>query len=598
MTPEPASDNSPEWARVESLFHAALEHPPGEQITWVDAQAQIAASIRAEAKSLLAAFHRHQVLSETAPQSQVTDEPRLPERFGPYRPVRLLGRGGMGVVYLARRDDGQFDQLVAVKTILETFADTEFLRRFQTERQLLATLNHPHITRLLDGGLSSAGDPYLVTEFVEGAALDRYSDAQKLDVRQRIKLFLQVCNAVGYAHRNLILHRDLKPANIMVTNDGVVKLLDFGTASLIDNASVGTLTQAPLLTPRYASPEQLRGERAGVGCDVYSLGVVLFELLTGETPFGESNSVVGQLNRASGDTNPSTLSVAVTEEAAVARGTSRERLRKQLAGDLQAVVGKALEGKPAARYQSVPELAADLENYLIGNPVKARPQTAIYRTGKFLRRHWLPVAAAVLFVGAISTTAAIALQQAKAARAEAARAEKLIQFLSEMMGPGGRTFNLEQYTVVQMLESAEKRLQKGGIADPLTEAILRKSLGESFTIMDRRPQAKQQLQLALAVFEKLGYHEDAASVLNSLAINARQDGHFGEALDLVDQALLHVQELGKRALPKQKFNIKHQRARILGTFLGQRLDEVEATLTEIIAMANQVPSISRKDLVS
>ena len=315
MNKIPPATGDLDWRRVETLFHAALEQAPAERERWLDSQAGAGTGIRDEVASLLEALRQHQEHSSTAEPREPEREP-APVRFGPYETIRLLGRGGMGAVYLARRVDGQFDQTVALKSMASHLGHGEFLRKFQTERQLLASLNHPNITRLLDGGVTAAEEPYLVMEYVDGEPLDRYCDGHVLGVDERLRLFLQVCEAVDYAHRNLIVHRDLKPSNILVTGEGTAKLLDFGTASLLDENLEVTVTAARMLTPRYASPEVLLGERANPSSDIFSLGVILFELLTGAWPFGKPGSVVSELERATRDVAPVAPSGAVTGQAA------------------------------------------------------------------------------------------------------------------------------------------------------------------------------------------------------------------------------------------------------------------------------------------
>lgn len=336
--------------------------------------------------------------------------------FGSYRAIELLGRGGMSSVYLARRADGQFEQTVALKIMAGYLTGPEFLRRFEIERQLLATLNHNNITRLLDGGVSSAGDPFLITEYVDGQPIDRWCDDRRLDVKARLMTFLQVCEAVDYAHRNLIVHSDLKPANILVNSDGQVKLLDFGTASLLATERNVTMTRTRMLTPRYASPEQLRGERVNIATDVFSLGIILYELLCGAWPFGDPASVLSELNRATGTVHAKAPSTVVTEESAERRAVPSEQLRRTLKGDVSAIVLKALEQDAGRRYESVRQFAADISSFLEGRPVLARPQTAFYRTGKFIRRQWLPVAAALAFVLGLSSATFVAFRQARIAQ--------------------------------------------------------------------------------------------------------------------------------------------------------------------------------------
>lgn len=441
--------------KVESLFHEALGLPPEvDRLTWLAAKCAGESGLFQEVSTLLDAR------AHMAGAAQAAEVPLPSAQFGAYRAVHLLGRGGMSAVYLAERSDGQFQQTVALKVMAGYLADRDFFHRFEAERQFLAALNHHNITRLLDGGISSSGDPFLVTEYVDGQTIDRYCEERKLGVHARLRIFLQVCDAVDYAHRNLIVHRDLKPANILVNQEGDVKLLDFGTASLTAVAQNNpTVTRLRMLTPRYASPEQLRGERVNIATDVFSLGVVLYELLTGVWPFGDPGSILRELDRSSGHLTAKPPSTAITEEAAGSRSTSREQLSRALKGDLSAIVLKALESDPSRRYESVRGLAADLQNFLGGRPVAARPQTSLYRTGKFLRRRWLPVSAAAIFLFGLAGAAIVAEYQARAARAESSKAEKINQFLNDMLlSSTDYSFDPQKFTVSQMLEGAEARL--------------------------------------------------------------------------------------------------------------------------------------------
>lgn len=371
-------------AEVEALFHEALELPAGSDVeAWLRARVNDG-QLRREVASLLSA---HQGLCAFERDARAAG-PRVPSAaFGAYRAVDVLGRGGMSVVYRARRTDGQFDQTVALKVLAPFFHTPEFVRRFDRERQVLASLRHPHIATLIDGGVSSDGEPYLVTELVDGRPLDSHADAAGLDVPARLRLLQQVCDAVDHAHRQLVVHADLKPGNILVTGEGFVKLLDFGTARLLNAGEQVTATHERLLTPRYASPEQLRGERTTVASDVYSLGVVAFELLCGASPFGETTSAADILARASGHGTTRHLDAAVSEAAARTFGMNAEKLARALRGDLTAIVAKAMAVDPAARYGTVRQFADDIERYLLQRPVSARGQAWRYRGQRFLRRH-------------------------------------------------------------------------------------------------------------------------------------------------------------------------------------------------------------------
>ena len=388
-----------------------MKKPAAERESWLDGQTAAGDDVRDEVRSLLAALSAHEELSkrrlaqppenQTKPVPAATSVPTA--QFGAYRAVELIGRGGMSAVYRAVRADGQFDQTVALKIMASHLAGPEFLRRFLTERQVLASLNHNHITRLLDGGVSSAGDPYLITELVEGQTIDRYCDERRLGVESRLLLFLQVSDAVDYAHRNLIVHRDLKPRNILVNTEGTVKLLDFGTASLLAGAADITLARERMLTPRYASPEQLRGERVNITSDVFSLAVVAYELSAGAWPFGNPGSVLSELNRAVGESSVSLPHTVVTEEAAKARSASVDQLRRALKGDLSAILLKALDHDPARRYPTVRDFAEDIRRYLAGRPVMARRGTLAYRAFRFVSRNRWRMALGSVSVAALAS---------------------------------------------------------------------------------------------------------------------------------------------------------------------------------------------------
>jgi len=397
MAANPESRLARDWARTEELFHAALARPESEREAWLRSQ-NADPELLEGVRSLLQA-HSESRRSQTIRREVVPDPPVIPtEHFGAYRAVRLLGRGGMSAVYLAERADGRFERNVAVKLMAAHLAGQDFPRRFQNEGRLLAALNHPNIAGLLDGGVSASGYPYLLLEYVAGERLDHYCDNRKLGIAERLRLFRQICEAVDYAHQKQILHRDLKPDNILVTADGVVKLLDFGTAALMADSGNVTVTRARMLTPRYASPEQLQGRRPGAAGDVFSLGVVLYELLTGAWPFGNPNSVLSELKRAAGDATPLAMRAAITEEAAELRGSSPEALRRMLAGRLEAITAKALENDSARRYASARELLDDLNRLMEGLPVRASQRRWVHAARRWLQRSWM--IAAVVILGA------------------------------------------------------------------------------------------------------------------------------------------------------------------------------------------------------
>jgi serine/threonine protein kinase/Tfp pilus assembly protein PilF len=582
--------------QVQALFFDALDLPPEDRAPWLEAHC-LDPSIHEEAAALLSA-HERMSRAETSPDSAARSHSTwvVPTHtFGAYRAVAVVGRGGMSVVYRAERADGQFEQTVALKVMAAYLTGTEFLHRFEMERQLLASLNHHNIARLLDGGLSSTGDPFLITEYVDGQTVDRYCDERKLGVEARLRIFLQVCDAVDCAHRNLVVHRDLKPGNILVSAEGVVKLLDFGTASLLAAQADVTATRARMLTPRYASPEQLRGERVNIATDIFSLGVILYELLTGAWPFGDPNSILRELDRSLGDVAAKPPSTVVTEGAASSRSVTPEQLRRVLRGDISAIVLKALEFDPERRYESVRALAADVENFLNGRPVTARPQTAVYRTRKFLRRRWLPASAAAVFVLGLTGAVVVSVHQARMANAEARRAEeearksaRVTRFLRDMFGTGYRTGGTG-VTALQMLNASEPSIEKSWKDDPLAEATLRLALGGSYIALVQTDRAKLQLEEARVLYQSIGRYSDAADALLGLGIIAQgQEGRIFAAANYYKQALQTLKRSGKNAPAVLEFRLKVYLAGVL--YSGYRLDEERSVLDDALAQAAREPA--------
>ena len=414
--------NPDRWTRVQELFDAAVERPRGDRRGWLEQACGDDPGLCEEVLSLLTEEATDRLgpilagAAEVALAGRDGLEPgsdRIGETIGRWRLEREIGRGGMGVVYQASRDDGEFSHRVAIKIVRDRLSDPESLRRFRTEREILARLNHPNIARLLDGGTTRDGAPYVVMEQVEGVPLDRYCRDRALEVDDRLRLFATLCDAVHEAHRNLIVHRDLKPSNVLVTGDGTPKLLDFGIARLLASSDGQgeelTRTGSRVLTPRYASPEQVRGEPVQTASDVYSLGVMLYELLTGRSPYDADDDGPGSLERAICESDPEPPSTAAVK-GGVPAGRSRPIARRTLAGDLDNIVLMALRKEPVRRYASAAELAEDVRRYLDGMPVIARPSTWSYRTTRFVGRHRVAVTAAVLvLVTLLSTTVVLSL---------------------------------------------------------------------------------------------------------------------------------------------------------------------------------------------
>jgi len=552
------------WRRVEDLFHSALQQPEGGRERWLASQAGFDPAVCEEVRSLLAADQRHGELSAQTPGSE-PDAPAedLPEvelpgagqRFGPYRTERLLGSGGMGAVYLARRDDGQFDQTVALKVMAPHLAGEEFVRGFRNERQLLAALAHPHIARLLDGGVAPGGDPYLVMEYVDGQLWNRYCADLRLPVEARIRLFLQVCAAVEFAHRNLIVHGDLKPGNILVTADGAVKLLDFGTAKLMRDPK-GKVTQLASFTPRYASPEQLRGERVNTLSDVFSLGVILYESLTGAWPFGDPMTTADAVDRVLHGREAAAPAQALSEDAAAERSVSQDRLRRQLRGDLSTILLKMLESEAARRYGSVREVKEDLERYCQGRPVHARPHSAWYTARRFAARHWLAVPATGLSLVVLAGLTVASVYESAQAQAQAARAQRVSEFTKTTFLSASSFWNSPlrgKHDAIQftdILDNASARVGRELANDPEAEADLRETIGGTYGMLGEPAKGEAQLLLGLQVLRRVrgGAPEIAARLYVSLCNSRGFQGRYADALPACREAVAMCRAVDRASL--------------------------------------------------
>lgn len=437
------------WQQVKEVLASAMELAPDQRTAYLDRACVGNDSLRAEVEKLLLdeqkvgtqflnetalAFTAADVLSETA-------SPWIGRRVGPYQIVEQIGIGGMGEVYRAFRADDQYRKQVAFK-VVRAGQDSRFVvTRFKNERQILADLDHPNIARLLDGGATENGAPYFVMELIEGEPVTDYCDRRRLTVDDRLKLFSQVCSAVQYAHQRLIIHRDIKPGNILVTGDGTPKLLDFGIAKILldplTRTSDATLTEFQVLTPRYASPEQIKGEPMTTASDVYSLGVVLYELLTGHSPYRLASSSLPEIARAACTDEPQRPSLIAqraapaedkmsksltAEELGAARDSSPQKLSKRLTGDLDNIILMALRKEPPRRYASVEQFAEDIRRHLQNVPVAARNDTVWYRTTKFVNRHKAGVGASVVVALSLLGGLGVTLYESRIARAERARA--------------------------------------------------------------------------------------------------------------------------------------------------------------------------------
>src|SRR5580700_3642299 len=423
---------SPErWQIISPYLDQALAMSDDAQAAWLLSLRQQNPELAAELAALLG---EHRMLIQEGFLEKGSPGWSSPpglagQSIGPYTLISQIGQGGMGSVWLGRRSDGRFERRVAVKFVNLALAGKGGEERFKREGSILGRLAHEHIAELVDAGVSAAGQAYLVLEYVQGDPIDQYCDQHKLDLEARVRLFLDVLAAVAHAHANLIVHRDIKPSNVLVTTGGEVKLLDFGIAKLLEGegqtgaATLLTHEGGSALTPQYAAPEQLTGQPVTTATDVYGLGVLLHLLFTGQHPAGSGPHSPAELVRAIVETEPArasgTIASADDKTLAEKRGTTPEKLQRQLRGDLDTIVGKALKKNPQERYASVTGFAGDLQRYLKHEPIGARPDTFAYRTAKFLRRNRTVVAlgmvAIALVIGSLSTGLLIANRQRKAA---------------------------------------------------------------------------------------------------------------------------------------------------------------------------------------
>ncbi len=549
----------PDYPEIRALFDALVELEPLEQTRRLDALAPDLHSLRGEVAELLAAERRAGERFEHGPQLATLDPDEgespvslIDRVLGPYRVVGLIGRGGMGAVYQADRVDGHVSQRVAIKTIWRG-ADSDVLaRRFRSERRILAGLQHPGIAQFLDAGSTDEGTPYLVMEFVDGNPIDAHADAQGLSLPARLDLFLAVCSAVQHAHRSLVVHRDLKPSNVLVTQDGQVKLLDFGVAKLLDDPrGEGTLTGAGLspFTVTYAAPEQVLGNESSTSVDVYALGGLLTMLLAGKPPLevaALSPAAAIEVIRDTPPHPPSQLALdAEDDQVARQRGFSdRRQLAKALRGELDAIALMALRKEPTRRYATVDALAEDLKRYLRRERVLARPDTLAYRAQTFLRRRRSLVAGvAVAMVGLIAATA-ISLSQARASRLAAARSERVAGFLARAatadpssLDPIARLGS--RGTVAQLLDSLVRQIPIEFPDDEGIRARLYSSIGTNYTAQGRPVEAERVLDSAVTLARRAyGPASDEfaaaslemAGALRYRAAPSASEGHIREAL--------------------------------------------------------------------
>jgi serine/threonine-protein kinase len=546
--------------RVEELFDALVELRPDARRRALDDARVRENEVASEVERLLRAHDAsdgfiERPAYESAGATIVGASGLDPgTRIGRYRVVREIGRGGMGEVYLAERADASFQQRVAIKVVKRGMDTDEILARFLAERQTLANLRHPNITALLDGGVTDDGRPYLVMEHVEGAPIDRHCSERALSIRARLELFCKVCDAVHTAHMNLVVHRDLKPSNILVMPDGEPKLLDFGVAKALSsdaqNPDERTESGLRLLTPHFASPEQLRGERVTTATDVYSLGLILCVLLTGKRPFDDGASVEDEATRRDHPTKPSRIAE---------RSAPDDRLARTLRGDLDTIVLTALRADPRERYTSARALADDIRRHLDGMPIAARPRTAAYTLAKFVRRRPFESGAGALAALALLTALVVSIASQRAtekaralettqrelAERRAAESGAVVEFMRGIFASidPSKARGRDTALLRETMDLAAARLDEQPGLSATAQVAIRSTIGGTYRAISDQDRAEAQFERALGLIESgadVG-DEEAARALRGLGLLRLEQSRFEEAQALLDRAMLLIE---------------------------------------------------------
>lgn len=554
------------WARVKEIFSHAVGLDEAGRRSYLDKKCDGDADLLREVEALLRSNDEVENFIEepafTVPNALPHGaEPVVDKVIGHYRIVREIGRGGMGTVFLAKRDDGEFQHEVAIKVVSSAFLGSESLVRFRQERQILAGLTHPNIAHLLDGGVTDDGLPYLVMEYVEGESLIEHANGPNLSIEDRLRIFLKICRAFAYAHANLIVHRDIKPSNILVTPEGEPKLLDFGLAKILDieKDNIRTASNFRALTPAYASPEQIRGDPITTASDIYSLGVVLYELLTGSRPFNYDSLTFEKMMEVASGSEPVLPSVAITRLQTKASASedqdSKASFRapsnvsaSDLKGDIDNIVLMAMRSEPERRYRSAERLANDIERHLDGLPISASESTFGYRGAKFIRRHRIGVASAALVLVILIAGIAATLWQARIARQESSKAQRINTFLRDMLGSASPDARGSDLKVKDALDEAAQRVRADFADEPEIVADVLLTIGKTYAGMDLNPQGEAELRASVDASLRANgeQHPTTAAGLAFLGIALAYQSKFQEG----EQVSRRAVEVCRRLYPK------------------------------------------------
>ncbi|MDJ0917920.1 MAG: tetratricopeptide repeat protein [Woeseiaceae bacterium] len=607
------------WRRVADIFSRAVELEPAQRDDYLNSACSDDSTLLEYVRDLLRADATVETVVERTIVNTVrdafVDDAAKPEQMkgqmiGPYRVERLLGSGGMGLVYLARRADEQFDQQVAIKLGRHRLVDPQTELRLRHERQFLADLDHPNIARLFDGGTTDDGVPYLVMEFIDGIRLDTYCDLHRLNVTQRLQLFQTICRAVHYAHQNLIIHRDIKATNILVAQDGTPKLLDFGIAKLSDaeGAATAGLTRdgAVIMTPANGAPEQISGKNITTATDVYGLGLLLYDLLSGLRAYetdgitpAEAARVIAEetapapsrklaRKKAAARDKKDAASLRELEQIASDRSTSLERLQRQLRGDLDVIVSKTLRKEPERRYRSANAIADDIGLHLRAMPIVARTDSWRYRTGKFVQRHFAAVGASVLVVAMLATFTVLLSVQNRTVIEERDTARAVIQFLEDifMAHDPSRARGVE-VTAEEILAEGATRIRNNLSDRPEIQSSLMGTIGRVYYNLGEYQPSEDMLEQALDLrIRTYGEsHPAVAAARNDLAEVLIRRAQYGRATDLLKKSLAVNQLSNDGTSPLVATNLFNLANVHLAT---GNLDEAESAVRSSIAIFRQI----------
>lgn len=584
MKPSAGTDGTIRPVTALHLFEQSLDHPADERVRFVTEHSAGDEMLRGAALALLDAHARSEHFLEP---------PEAPHpRLGAYQLLRVIGAGGMGRVWLAEREDGAYRQEVAIKVLPGLIGDPDAVRRAHAERQFLAWADHPNIARVLDGGTTPEGQPYVVMEYVDGMRIDDWCRERQLDPTGRVRLFLQVLDAIDAAHRALIIHRDIKPGNVLVTRAGAAKLLDFGIAKSLDGHGAGNATRtcnAPM-TPDYASPEQLAGKPLTTATDIYSLGLLLYELLSGTAANARSGLTPGELAQRIKQNAAPRPSLHIEAGSMRIDQRTATAWQRRIAGDLDRVVTKALAPEPQRRYESAHAFADDLQRWLAHRPVTARSAGIGYRFALFVRRNAIPVTASAAAAGALAVGLGLAATQAHRAAIEGERAMRANQFMTEMIASADPYQGGKPPLLVDALDRAVQTISQRLAGQPLLEADIRHAIGRAYLMLERNDAARTQLDRAAQLRADTG-GTDYARILDAQGVLEWQTGHYENAERRFREGLAQCADDVRGR--QQRAELLNDLAALLGN--AGRYDEARAAAEQALGLYYGLPETKPRE---